>query len=86
MNNLPEAKNMQLVMDVKVDLTVRIGSSRLAMRDIIALNPGMVLQLDQHATEPVGLYVHEKLIARGEVVVIDENFGIKITQLIEEES
>ena len=86
MNTLPETTNLQLVMDVKVDLTVRIGSSRLAMRDIIALNPGTVLQLDQHATEPVGLYVHEKLIARGEVVVIDENFGIKITELIGEPS
>ena len=81
MNTLPETTNLQLVMDVKVELTVRIGSSRLAMRDIIALTPGTVLQLDQHATEPVGLYVHEKLIARGEVVVIDENFGIKITEL-----
>jgi flagellar motor switch protein FliN/FliY len=86
MNTMPETKNMQLVMDVKVELTVRIGSSRMAMRDIIALSPGMVLQLDQQATEPVGLYVHEKLIARGEVVVIDENFGIKITQLIGEAS
>ena len=86
MNNPPETTNMQLVMDVKVELTVRIGSSRLAMRDIIALNPGTVLQLDQKATEPVGLYVHEKLIARGEVVVIDENFGIKITQLTGEAS
>lgn len=73
---------LDLVMDVKVELTVRIGSCRLAMRDVMALAPGAVLQLDQTATEPVTLYVNDKLIARGEVVVVDDNFGIKITELV----
>lgn len=81
-----EPQNLQLVMDVKVDLTVRIGSTRLSMRDVLALTPGTVLQLSQGATEPVGLYVNDKLIGRGEVVVVEDNFGIKITQLIGEDS
>ncbi len=82
MNTGMDSQNLQLVMDVKVDLTVRIGSTRLMMRDVMALTPGTVLQLNEEATEPVGLYVNDKLIGRGEVVVVEENFGIKITQLI----
>jgi len=54
------------------------------MRDVVELGEGTVLQLDQLASEPVGLYVNDKLIARGEVVVVDENFGIKITQIVGE--
>lgn len=86
MNTVLDSQNLQLVMEVKVDLTVRIGSARLTMRDVMALTPGTVLQLNQGAAEPVGLYVNEKLIGRGEVVVVDENFGIKITQLVGEDS
>jgi flagellar motor switch protein FliN/FliY len=77
-----EAPNLQLVMDVKVELTVRIGSCNLSMREVMALSAGTVLQLNQAATEPVGLYVNNKLIAHGEVVVVDEHFGIKITKLV----
>ena len=56
----------------------------LPMRDVVELGEGTVLQLDQLASEPVGLYVNDKLIARGEVVVVEENFGIKITQIVGE--
>lgn len=56
----------------------------LPMRDVVELTGGTVLQLDQLASEPVGLYVNDKLIARGEVVVVEENFGIKITQIVGE--
>jgi flagellar motor switch protein FliN/FliY len=82
MSTINEAKNLSVILDVKVDLTVRIGSCMLPMRDVVELVEGAVLQLDQLASEPVGLYVNDKLIARGEVVVVDENFGIKITQIV----
>jgi flagellar motor switch protein FliN/FliY len=82
MSNFNDAKNLSVILDVKVDLTVRIGSCMLPMRDVVELTSGTVLQLDQLASEPVGLYVNDKLIARGEVVVVDENFGIKITQIV----
>ncbi|MEI8292735.1 MAG: flagellar motor switch protein FliN [bacterium] len=82
MSTINEAKNLSVILDVKVDLTVRIGSCMLPMRDVVELGEGTVLQLDQLASEPVGLYVNDKLIARGEVVVVDENFGIKITQIV----
>ena len=84
MSNLNDAKNLNVIMDVKVDLTVRIGSCMLPMRDVVELSEGAVLQLDQLASEPVGLYVNDKLIARGEVVVVEDNFGIKITQIVGE--
>ena len=84
MSTVTESKNLNVILDVKVDLTVRIGSCMLPMRDVVELSEGTVLQLDQLASEPVGLYVNDKLIARGEVVVVEENFGIKITQIVGE--
>jgi flagellar motor switch protein FliN/FliY len=84
MSNFNDSKNLNVILDVKVDLTVRIGSCMLPMRDVVELGEGTVLQLDQLASEPVGLYVNDKLIARGEVVVVEENFGIKITQIVGE--
>ncbi len=85
MINLTDTKNLAVIMDVKVELTVRLGSCMLPMRELVELAEGSVLQLDQLATDPVGLYVNDKLIARGEVVVVDENFGIKITHIIGQE-
>ena len=68
MSSVTESKNLNVILDVKVDLTVRIGSCMLPMRDVVELGEGTVLQLDQLASEPVGLYVNDKLIARGEVI------------------
>lgn len=79
MNN---AKNLDLVLDVDVGVTVELGSCELPMREIVALEPGAVLQLKQHAKDPIRLYVNKKLAAYGEVVVVDDNFGIKITEFV----
>lgn len=81
-----EDARLNTVLDVRVQLTVRLGSCQLAMRDVLELSPGSVIQLGQRANDPVGLYVNEKLVALGEVVVVEENFGIKVTQLIGEEA
>jgi flagellar motor switch protein FliN len=86
MVNLLEDERLSTVLDVKVQLTVRLGSCQLAMRDVLELNPGAIIQLNQRANDPIGLYVNDKLIALGEVVVVEENFGIKVTQLIGEEA
>lgn len=77
-----EDKTIDLILDVNVRVTVQIGSSMIPMREVLELAPGSIVQLNQHANDPVGLYVNEKLVAYGEVVVVDENFGIKITQLV----
>lgn len=86
MVNILEDQRLNTVLDVKVQLTVRLGSCHLAMRDVLELNPGAIIQLNQRANDPVGLYVNDKLIALGEVVVVEENFGIKVTQLIGEQA
>lgn len=81
-----ESKALDLVLDVKVKLTVKLGSCQLAMKDILEMSPGAVIQLDQQAKEPVGLFINDKLIARGEVVVVEDSFGIKITEIVGRES
>jgi len=77
-----EDKTLDLVLDVKVKVTVQLGSCQLPMREVLELAPGAVIQLNQQASDPVGLYVNEELIAYGEVVVVEDSFGIKITELV----
>lgn len=82
MANLMDEKALDIVLDVKVKVTVQLGSCLLPMRDVLELSAGSVVQLMQHASDPVGLYVNDKLVAYGEVVVVEDNFGIKITELV----
>ncbi len=82
MSNQMEAKTLDIVLDVKVKVTVQLGSCQLPMREVLELAPGSVVQLLQHASDPVGLFVNDKLVAYGEVVVVEDNFGIKITELV----
>lgn len=78
---LDQPKDLGLLLDVRVKLTVQLGSCRMPMKDVMELVPGSVIQLNQEAKDPVGLYVNDKLIAYGEVVVVEDNFGIKITEM-----
>ena len=82
MSSLTEDKALDIVLDVKVKVTVQLGSCQLSMREVLELAPGAVVQLNQHASDPVGLYVNDKLVAYGEVVVVEDHFGIKITELV----
>jgi flagellar motor switch protein FliN/FliY len=77
-----EEKTLDIVLDVKVKVAVQLGAVQLPMRDVLELAPGSILQLLQHASDPIGLFVNDKLIAYGEVVIIQDNFGIKITELV----
>lgn len=77
-----DEQTFDLVLDVKVKVAVQLGCCQLPMREVLDLAPGAVIQLNQHATDPVGLYVNDKLIAYGEVVVVEDSFGIKITELV----
>ena len=74
--------NLNLVLDVPVSLTIELGSCQMPMREVLQLNVGSVVQLDKPADAPVELSVNGKLIARGEVVVIEDRFGVKITEVI----
>jgi flagellar motor switch protein FliN/FliY len=76
------SSNLDLVLDVPVKLTVELGSCLLPMREVLQLGVGSVVQLDKVADDPVHLSVNRKIIARGEVVIVEGRFGIKITELI----
>jgi flagellar motor switch protein FliN len=76
------APNLSIVLDVPVKLTVELGSCLMPMREVLELNVGSVVQLEKIADEPVQLSVNNKLLARGEVVVVENRFGIKITELV----
>jgi flagellar motor switch protein FliN/FliY len=78
--NLPA--NLDMFMDVPVIVTVQLGSCQLSMREVLQLNPGSVVQLDKLADAPVEVMLNDKLVARGEVVVVENKFGIKITEMV----
>ncbi|WP_303673386.1 flagellar motor switch phosphatase FliY [Vampirovibrio chlorellavorus] len=77
-----ENKNLSLVMDVTLNLTVELGRTELPIKDVLELTRGSVIELDRIAGEPVDLMANGKLIAKGEVVVIEDNFGLRITSII----
>ena len=81
----PAGGNIGLLMDVPLKLTVELGRTTKLVKEILALAPGSVVDLDKLAGEAVDILVNEKLIAKGEVVVIDENFGVRITEIINPE-
>lgn len=74
--------NINLLMDVDMELTVELGRTRKPIREILAMGEGTVIELDKLAGEPVDILVNGKLVARGEVVVIDESFGVRVTEII----
>jgi len=74
--------NINLIMDVPLQVTVELGRTRKLIRDILELSPGSVIELDKLAGEAVDILVNGKLIAKGEVVVIDDNFGVRITDIV----
>src|SRR5689334_6826502 len=75
-------KDLSLVLDVPVELAVEIGRTTMTIRQTMALAPGAVVVLDRMAGEPVDLLVNGRRIARGEVVAIDEEFGLRITEVV----
>lgn len=82
--DLPAAlpANLDMFLDVPVIVTVQLGSCRMSMREVLQLNPGSVVQLDKLADAPVEVLLNDKLVARGEVVVVENKFGIKITEMV----
>jgi flagellar motor switch protein FliN len=74
--------NLDVLLDVPIKLSVELGSCFMFMKDLLQLSVGSVVQLDKVADTPVDVYVNQKLVARGEVVVVEDRFGIKITEII----
>ncbi|MFC1614501.1 flagellar motor switch protein FliN [Gemmatimonadota bacterium] len=77
-----ERDRLELLLDVRLEVTIELGRTTMLVRDILELGPGSVVELDKMAGETVDLMINDKKLAEGEVVVVDENFGIRITHLI----
>jgi flagellar motor switch protein FliN len=73
---------LDLLQDVEMEVSAELGRTRMSVRELVSLSPGAVVELDRAAGSPADLLVNGRLIARGEVVVVDENFGIRITEIV----
>jgi flagellar motor switch protein FliN/FliY len=81
--NMEIPERMNMLLDVMLDLTVVFGSTRKTIRELLSFGEGSVIELDKYIDEPLEIFVNNKLIGFGEVVVVDENFGIRITSLVD---
>jgi flagellar motor switch protein FliN/FliY len=77
-----EHGNIGLLMDVYMEMTVELGRTKKLIKEILTMGEGTIIELDKLAGEPVDILVNQKLIAKGEVVVIDENFGVRVTEIV----
>lgn len=80
------SKNLDNLLDIKLQLTVELGRTTLPVKKVLELTRGSIIELDKIAGEPVELYANGKLIAHGEVVVIEDNFGLRVTSMTEPEN
>lgn len=79
--NSSEIRNIGMLLDVKMQIKVRIGQKKMLLKDVIAMDIGSVIELNQLANDPLEILVGDKVIAKGEVVIIDGNFGVQITEI-----
>lgn len=78
----PQVQSLDFILDIPLKVTVELGRTKMAIRDILQLAQGSVVELSKFAGEPLEVLVNDKLIARGEVVVVNEKFGIRLTDII----
>ena len=76
-----ETNNVGLLMDVCMEMSVELGRTKKSIKDILGMGEGTIIELDKLAGEPVDILVNRKIIAKGEVVVIDENFGVRVVEI-----
>ncbi|MGI9248394.1 MAG: flagellar motor switch protein FliN [Woeseiaceae bacterium] len=74
--------NLDLVLDIPVDVSLRVGSTDISIRDLVSLVEGSVIALDRDAGEPMDVLVNGTLIAHGEIVVVDEQYGVRLTDVV----
>lgn len=75
-------RNLQMIMDIPLRVTVELGRTKMPVADLLNLGQGSVVELNKLAGEPMEVFVNDKLIARGEAVVINEKFGVRLTDII----
>ncbi|MBZ5659235.1 MAG: flagellar motor switch protein FliN [Acidobacteriia bacterium] len=76
------SSNLELLLDVKLDATIRFGRKQMLLREILELHPGSAVALDRQVEEPVELLVGGRMVAWGEVVIVDGNYGLRITEIL----
>jgi flagellar motor switch protein FliN len=80
-NNAGLESKMNLLCDIDLDATLRFGAREMALHEVLELGPGTVVELDRHVAEPVDLVVGDRIVARGEVVVVNGNFALRVTEV-----
>lgn len=78
----PQNRRLEFLLDVPLDLSVELGRSRMSIQDLLNLSPGSVIELDKIAGEPLDILVNDRLVARGEAVVVNDKFGVRITDIV----
>ena len=81
-NPVTQQENIDLIMDVPLEVTVELGRTKKSIKEILEFSPGTIVELDKIAGEPIDVLVNGKMVAKGEVVVIEESFGIRITDIV----
>ena len=79
---VPAPKNLDFILDIPMQVTVQVGSTKMVIRELLQLGQGSVIELEKLAGEPMEVLVNNKLVARGEVVVVNEKFGVRLTDVI----
>ena len=79
---LIEKEKLDLLMDIPLEISVEIGSTTMPLEEVLKLNPNSIVELDRYINQPVDIKVNGKLIARGELYTVDNNFGVKITSIV----
>lgn len=77
-----DRKNLEFILDIPLQVTVELGRTKLLVKDILQLNQGAVVELTKLAGEPLDIFVNSKLVARGEAVVVNEKFGVRLVDIV----
>ena len=75
-------RDLDFILDIPLELSVELGRTRMLVNDLLQLGQGAIVQLDKLAGEPLEIFINRKLVARGEVVVVNEKFGVRLTDII----
>ena len=76
------SRRLDMLLDVPLDVSVELGRCRMTIQDLLALGPGAVIELDKIAGEPLDVLINDRLVARGEAVVVNDKFGVRITDIV----
>ncbi len=82
MAGIPGGENIGIIMDVPLEVTVELGRTKKSISEILDFTPGTIIELDKIAGEPIDVLVNGKFVAKGEVVVIEESFGVRVSEII----